>query len=83
MTGTNCDLFTHKSSRSYLNHLVHSLGRDALREGFDTTFTSSFRRSLVAISTHKSAPDSFVHIISIQERNKITDTTLPTEAVTS
>jgi hypothetical protein len=23
MTGTNCDLFTHKSSRSYLNHLVH------------------------------------------------------------
>jgi hypothetical protein len=21
MTGTNCDLFTHKSSRSYLNHL--------------------------------------------------------------
>ena len=23
MTGTNCDLFTYKSSRSYLNHLVH------------------------------------------------------------
>ena len=23
MTGTNCDLFTHKQSRSYLNHLVH------------------------------------------------------------
>jgi hypothetical protein len=22
MTGTNCDLFTHKLSRSYLNHLV-------------------------------------------------------------
>jgi hypothetical protein len=22
MTGTNCDLFTHKSSRSYLIHLV-------------------------------------------------------------
>jgi hypothetical protein len=22
MTGTNCDLFTHKSSQSYLNHLV-------------------------------------------------------------
>jgi hypothetical protein len=22
MTGTNCDLFTYKSSRSYLNHLV-------------------------------------------------------------
>ena len=24
MTGTNCDLFTHESSRSYLNHLVIS-----------------------------------------------------------
>ena len=23
MTGTNSDLFTHKSSRSYLNHLVY------------------------------------------------------------
>jgi hypothetical protein len=22
MTGINCDLFTHKSSRSYLNHIV-------------------------------------------------------------
>jgi hypothetical protein len=26
MTGTNCDLFTHKSSRSYLNHLVFIYG---------------------------------------------------------
>jgi hypothetical protein len=25
MTGTDCDLFTHKSSQSYLNHLVISL----------------------------------------------------------
>jgi hypothetical protein len=25
MTGTNCDLFTHKSSRSYLNYLVFPL----------------------------------------------------------
>ena len=24
MTGTNCDLFTHSQSRSYLNHLVHT-----------------------------------------------------------
>ena len=23
MTRTNCDLFTHRSSRSYLNYLVH------------------------------------------------------------
>jgi hypothetical protein len=26
MTGTNCDLFTHNQSRSYLNHLVISSG---------------------------------------------------------
>jgi hypothetical protein len=25
MTGTNCDLFTHNQSRSYLNHLVCAL----------------------------------------------------------
>jgi hypothetical protein len=25
MTGTNCDLFTHNQSRSYLNHLVHQI----------------------------------------------------------
>jgi hypothetical protein len=25
MTGTNCDLFTHEQSRSYLNHLVFNL----------------------------------------------------------
>ena len=29
MTGTNCDLFTHKQSRSYLNHLVHSMKESA------------------------------------------------------
>jgi hypothetical protein len=27
MTGTNCDLFTHKPSRSYLNHLVLQKGK--------------------------------------------------------
>ena len=27
MTGTNCDLFTHNQSRSYLNHLVLGLSR--------------------------------------------------------
>jgi hypothetical protein len=25
MSGTNCDLFTHSQSRSYLNHLVYSV----------------------------------------------------------
>jgi hypothetical protein len=28
MTGTNCDLFTHNQSRSYLNHLVHAVLSD-------------------------------------------------------
>jgi hypothetical protein len=33
MTGTNCDLFTHKSSRSYLNHLVLRSNKDL--KGYD------------------------------------------------
>jgi hypothetical protein len=28
MTGTNCDFFTHKQSRSYLNHLVQYILHD-------------------------------------------------------
>jgi hypothetical protein len=35
MTGTNCDLFTHNQSRSYLNHLVYTQEQkvqDALEE---------------------------------------------------
>ena len=33
MTGTNCDLFTHNQSRSYLNHLVH-FNEEGKSEGF-------------------------------------------------
>jgi hypothetical protein len=29
MTGTNCDLFTHNQSRSYLNHLVFFRSKSA------------------------------------------------------
>jgi hypothetical protein len=29
MTGTNGDLFTHRSSRSYLNHLVQATGNNS------------------------------------------------------
>jgi hypothetical protein len=32
MTGTNCDLFTHKQSRSYLNHLVHITHSQTFKE---------------------------------------------------
>ena len=36
MTGTNCDLFTHNQSRSYLNHLVFKTERfPFLAEGKD------------------------------------------------
>jgi hypothetical protein len=31
MTGTNCDLFTHNQSRSYLNHIVHKNMNNAVR----------------------------------------------------
>jgi hypothetical protein len=38
MTGTNCDLFTHKSSRSYLNHLVSNHMETAKSAIFETGF---------------------------------------------
>jgi hypothetical protein len=31
MTGTNCDLFTHNQSRSYLNHLVKQVLKQVLK----------------------------------------------------
>jgi hypothetical protein len=49
MTGTNCDLFTHKYSRSYLNHLVHVIPANAVL-GFHTlnaVFSASFLISTV------------------------------------
>jgi hypothetical protein len=49
MTGTNCDLFTHKSSRSYLNHLVCSYHARCfwdLRAGY-TNHNNSLTKSLM------------------------------------
>jgi hypothetical protein len=52
MTGTNCDLFTHKQSRSYLNHLVQqpAAGR---REAAVTSNRFSSSSSISSISTQK------------------------------
>ena len=33
MTGTNCDLFTHNQSRSYLNHLVFTKSGNTGKRG--------------------------------------------------
>jgi hypothetical protein len=40
MTGTNCDLFTHNQSRSYLNHLV-SQNEESLLPSFVTVHWTS------------------------------------------
>jgi hypothetical protein len=40
MTGTNCDSFTHKSSRSYFNHLVQSLCNRRRPVAFSRAFVS-------------------------------------------
>jgi hypothetical protein len=42
MTGTNCDLFTHNQSRSYLNHLVK---RKVLQIPNNSVFDASSPRS--------------------------------------
>jgi hypothetical protein len=52
MTGTNCDLFTHKSSRSYLNHLVaaknHSTGDSIRKEEHDNIID----KNIIVYSKH-------------------------------
>jgi hypothetical protein len=65
MTGTNCDLFTHKSSRSYLNHLVYvrvlrisgqtaiiSLYLTGFCNSKETTFTARYELNCI-IDVHK------------------------------
>jgi hypothetical protein len=42
MTGTNCDLFTYKSSRSYLYYLVHNKGTNKHTYNFTYSFTCVF-----------------------------------------
>jgi hypothetical protein len=53
MTGTNCDLFTHKSSRTYLNHLVsvftHGTTRAPTGRIVVTCCLITFRKSLERI----------------------------------
>ena len=44
MTGTNCDLFTHKQSRSYLNHLVYA---QTERPRFFRRLTSSILNEII------------------------------------
>jgi hypothetical protein len=53
MTGTNCDLFTHKYSRSYLNHLVFSC---LLQVGFKTNVKVGFEMNLYSYGDHKTEP---------------------------
>jgi hypothetical protein len=47
MTGTNCDLFTHKQSRSYLNHLVKSRRMEQARQVACTGVRRNVYRDLV------------------------------------
>jgi hypothetical protein len=49
MTGTNCDLFTHKSSRSYLNHLVQRCYTKNLRCSDTVQFAGSIDKSLTLL----------------------------------
>jgi hypothetical protein len=61
MTGTNCDLFTHKSSQSYFNHLVRAVSyyyRSVYLQRVDVTSEQlccmaclNAHQSLVTVST--------------------------------
>jgi hypothetical protein len=57
MTGTNCDLFAHKQSQSYLNHLVQGMSFASVFNNFQqpnqikstlkTLFFTSYKPHLV------------------------------------
>jgi hypothetical protein len=59
MTGTNCDLFTHKSSRSYLNHLVTGatgIVTKGLKKNLEATpekhSVDSLQKTAVLVTSH-------------------------------
>jgi hypothetical protein len=60
MTGTNCDLFTHKQSRSYLNHLVHG----------GTRWRSWLRHCATSRNVEGSIPDGVTEIFSDSASNR-------------
>jgi hypothetical protein len=49
MTGTNCGLFTHNQSRSYLNHLVYSLISRPLVRWKNAAVANKYRLSNKAV----------------------------------
>jgi hypothetical protein len=53
MTGTNCDLFTQKSSRSYLNHLVKTFQASFSIIATDCLFQSARQSLLVSIAVRQ------------------------------
>jgi hypothetical protein len=52
MTGTNCDLFTHNQSRSYLNHHVHTWWLCGMFRCHDNIFTHNQSRSYLNHLVH-------------------------------
>ena len=51
MTGTNCDLFTHNQSRSYLNHLVYTEVKKRMNAFYATDSQSEFCRKFEKIQS--------------------------------
>jgi hypothetical protein len=66
MTGTNCDLFTHKQSRSYMNHLVLYLYLSVPNHRFCLNLTSKifkfFIDSMFVVTTQNVV---FIFLISL------------------
>jgi hypothetical protein len=69
MTGKNCDLFTHKSSRSYLNHLVYEMARTLKAQQKDKnktlTKTLSIGNTRVSVSPWIRTSSGLTMILSI------------------
>ena len=64
MTGTNCDLFTHNQSRSYLNHLVTCRTGNKVRRIKQTP-----KRAVFRLPIHAEVKDILAEIMT--SRHKI------------
>jgi hypothetical protein len=72
MTGTNCDLFTHKSSRSYLNHLVYAYTHDSARARTHTHLSQWHNtHNTEYVATHTDTRTRRIIFITFFARNDI------------
>jgi hypothetical protein len=77
MTGTNCDLFTHNQSRSYLNHLVFCLACGFLFPFVQIKYVSFSQLCFLSLESNFKLPVhvSYLNIIFYRKLARATQAT--------